>query len=65
MSKVALLFAAVAVMAVGCGGDEEGDEAATTPAASASVPFDQAFIDAMVPHHREAIEWPKRPRPAA
>jgi uncharacterized protein (DUF305 family) len=55
MSKVGLLFAVVAVMAVGCGGDED-DEAATTPAASASVPFDQAFIDAMVPHHREAIE---------
>jgi uncharacterized protein (DUF305 family) len=54
MSKLGVLLVAVALLAVGCGGDD--DEAATTPAATSSVPFDQAFIDAMVPHHREAIE---------
>jgi uncharacterized protein (DUF305 family) len=52
--KVVLLLAAIALLAAGCG--EDGDEAATTPAAGSSVPFDQAFIDAMVPHHREAID---------
>jgi uncharacterized protein (DUF305 family) len=49
-------------VAVGCGGDDNG---AAEPSgeqetvASAQVPFDQAFIDAMVPHHREAIEMAK------
>jgi len=38
----------------GCGGD--GDGAADETAATSAVPFDRAFIDAMVPHHRSAIE---------
>jgi uncharacterized protein (DUF305 family) len=54
--KLVLLLATIALLAVGCGGDDGGEDAATTPAASSSVPFDQAFIDAMVPHHREAID---------
>src|SRR5918995_630483 len=59
MSKLAVLLAAVAFAIVGCGGD--GDEAGEPPGgretvASGQVPFDQAFVDAMVPHHREAIE---------
>jgi uncharacterized protein (DUF305 family) len=39
------------------GGDEEGvaDSRPRTDSSSA-VPFDLAFIDAMVPHHRAAIE---------
>jgi uncharacterized protein (DUF305 family) len=45
-------------VAVGCGGDDESAERAADreTVASGRVPFDQAFIDAMVPHHREAIE---------
>jgi len=48
------VLAAVA-FAAGCGGDD-ADESATPPASSSSVPFDRSFIDAMVPHHRSAIE---------
>lgn len=47
---VAALLAVAAV--AGCG----GDDAPAEPAAPQSVPFDRAFIDAMVPHHEEAIE---------
>jgi uncharacterized protein (DUF305 family) len=48
----------VALVAVGCGGDDDDAEPAGggETVASGQVPFDQAFIDAMVPHHREAIE---------
>ena len=58
MSKLAVLLAAVAFVAAACGGDDDGAEPAAgdETAASGQVPFDQAFIDAMVPHHREAIE---------
>src|SRR5215207_11623059 len=57
MSKLAVLLAALAFVAVGCGGDDEGAEpGGQETTASGQVPFDQAFIDAMVPHHREAIE---------
>jgi uncharacterized protein (DUF305 family) len=59
MSKLAVLLAAVAAVAVGCGGDENGaaePSGRQETAAAGQVPFDQAFIDAMVPHHREAIE---------
>jgi uncharacterized protein (DUF305 family) len=60
VNKLVLLLAAVALVAAGCGGDDnaEPSEGAET-AASGQVPFDQAFIDAMVPHHREAIEMAK------
>jgi uncharacterized protein (DUF305 family) len=50
------LVAALALTASGCGSDG-------SPAA-ASVPFDQAFIDAMVPHHEQAIEMAKSARAA-
>jgi uncharacterized protein (DUF305 family) len=61
MNKLAALLAAVAFVAVGCGGDDDGAEPAggQETTASGQVPFDQAFIDAMVPHHREAIEMAK------
>jgi uncharacterized protein (DUF305 family) len=61
MSKLAVLLAAVAFVAVGCGGDDESAEPAgeQQTIASGQVPFDRAFIDAMVPHHREAIEMAK------
>jgi uncharacterized protein (DUF305 family) len=51
MKTLAVLFALTAVLAVGCGGGDDDE-----PASSSAVPFDQAFIDAMVPHHQEAIE---------
>lgn len=57
MNKLVLLLAAATFAAVGCGGDEDGAEPAGGEiVASGQVPFDQAFIDAMIPHHREAIE---------
>jgi uncharacterized protein (DUF305 family) len=54
---VLVLFASAAALAVaaGCGGDD-ADGSATPAATSSSVPFDRAFIDAMVPHHESAIE---------
>jgi uncharacterized protein (DUF305 family) len=61
MSKLVVLLVAVVFVAAGCGGD--GDSAVPAvdqqTVASGQVPFDQAFIDAMVPHHREAIEMAK------
>ncbi|HEU5065568.1 MAG TPA: DUF305 domain-containing protein [Gaiellaceae bacterium] len=61
MSKLAVLLAAVALLAAGCGGDDDAAQPSTGEGtvASGQVPFDQAFIDAMVPHHREAIEMAK------
>ena len=54
---VLVLLASVAglAFAAGCGGDD-ADENASPAATSSSVPFDRAFIDAMVPHHESAIE---------
>lgn len=61
MIKVAVLLAAVALVAGSCGGNDESAEPAgdQQSAATRQVPFDMAFIDAMVPHHREAIEMAK------
>jgi uncharacterized protein (DUF305 family) len=58
MNKLGVLLAAVAFVAAGCGGDD-GDNASGETSATSEAPFDQAFIDAMVPHHREAIEMAK------
>ena len=61
----ALSLTAIVVAAAGCGGDESGDDAATTGAAAAAgVPFDRAFIDAMVPHHQGAIEMARAAKAA-
>lgn len=57
-ARIALVvFVSVAALAfaAGCGGDD-ADENAPPAATSSSVPFDRAFIDAMVPHHESAIE---------
>ena len=57
-----ILIAAVALLVVGaCGGEDRNSPEASggTTASSSAVPFDQAFIDAMVPHHRSAIEMAK------
>ena len=61
MTKPVLLLAAVALAAAGCGGDDEPAEPAARGQTQATdqVAFDRAFIDAMVPHHREAIEMAK------
>jgi uncharacterized protein (DUF305 family) len=58
MRKIlAVVVGGVALFVAGCG----GGNGSTNPAgggkttASGQVPFDRAFIDAMVPHHRAAI----------
>lgn len=54
---VVIVASAAAVLALsGCGGDDKSQAAET---AANGAPFDQAFIDAMVPHHREAIAMAK------
>jgi uncharacterized protein (DUF305 family) len=55
----ALLLAAGALGIVGCGA---GDGAEGT--VSGQAPFDRAFIDAMVPHHRAAIEMAREAKRA-
>jgi uncharacterized protein (DUF305 family) len=63
LAAVGALLAVVVVAIAGCGGD--GDTAETTSAGAASaVPFDRSFIDAMVPHHRSAIEMAKAAKAA-
>ena len=61
MNKVAVLVVTVAFVAAGCGGGDGAAEPAggQETVASGKVPFDQAFIDAMVPHHEEAIAMAK------
>ena len=61
MRKLTVLLLAAAFVAGGCGGDDEAEPVADDrqTVASGEVPFDRAFIDAMVPHHREAIEMAK------
>jgi uncharacterized protein (DUF305 family) len=49
---VASLAVGAILVAAGCGGDPSSSGASSTR----SVPFDRAFIDAMVPHHQQAIE---------
>ncbi|MBA3716853.1 MAG: DUF305 domain-containing protein [Actinobacteria bacterium] len=55
---IAVMLGGLALVAAGCGGGggsgKSADGAKTTT--SGEVPFDQAFVDAMVPHHRDAIE---------
>lgn len=63
MRKIQLIVVAVLALVVlgACGGDDDGTPNASgnTTASSSAVPFDQAFIDAMVPHHRSAITMAK------
>jgi uncharacterized protein (DUF305 family) len=47
----------------GCSGDGNGAETAS-PGGASAVPFDRAFIDAMVPHHRSAIAMAKAAKAA-
>ncbi len=61
----AVLLAVVAIALAGCGGGG-GKTAATDQSTvdSAQVPFDRAFIDAMVPHHQSAIEMAREAKQA-
>lgn len=62
-ARIAVTLAAAAVLAAGCGGNDS-DEGAPPAATASSAPFDRAFIDAMVPHHRTAIEMVRAARAA-
>jgi uncharacterized protein (DUF305 family) len=65
--KRLVLVLAVAMLGVaGCGGDDdsEGAGAGQPTVAAGGVPFDRAFIDAMVPHHETAIEMAKEAKDA-
>uniref|UniRef100_UPI003983844A DUF305 domain-containing protein n=1 Tax=Gaiella sp. TaxID=2663207 RepID=UPI003983844A len=52
-SLAAVLTLGALLVGAGCGG-ESSDSGASS--GKGTVPFDQAFIDAMVPHHEQAIE---------
>jgi uncharacterized protein (DUF305 family) len=59
MKRLAFPLLVVVTLGVaGCGGGDDGERAADEQptVASGQVPFDRAFIDAMVPHHQAAIE---------
>ena len=57
MKAVFVLAWVIAFAASGCGGGGEAGDAGSEAASGAAsgVPFDRAFIDAMVPHHDSAI----------
>ncbi len=55
MIKLVVLLAALSLVTVACGDEGPSTAEGEKPVASDEVPFDRAFIDAMVPHHREAI----------
>ena len=57
VAVAATVAAGLALVAAGCGGSDE-------PMVDSSVPFDRAFIDAMVPHHEAAIEMATRAQAA-
>jgi uncharacterized protein (DUF305 family) len=56
LAAVAVIVTATTILA-GCG--SKSSESAKTATTSSAIPFDRAFIDAMVPHHRSAIEMAK------
>ena len=58
-----LLITVAAGLMVGCGGNEKSQTSETVTLAG-GVPFDQAFIDAMVPHHEAAIAMAKAAKAA-
>lgn len=63
MTRVVTIFAAAVFAVAGCGGESSEDEPGA-PASSGSVPFDRAFIDAMVPHHASAIAMAREAKQA-
>jgi uncharacterized protein (DUF305 family) len=64
MKKLATVLAAAALGIAGCGGGGDGAEGVPATATSRQVPFDRAFIDAMVPHHRAAISMAREAKEA-
>ena len=56
----ATVLGAFVLIFAGCGGSD-GD---STPSGSSGAAFDQAFIDAMVPHHEGAIEMARAAKEA-
>ena len=58
-----VLIGIAAAASAACGGSKGTASPQNTTAAS-SVPFDRAFIDAMVPHHRAAIAMAKAAKSA-
>jgi len=67
MNKLGLVLTTVVVALAGCGGgNDNAGSAGTTqpPASSGQVPFDRAFIDAMVPHHQSAIKMAREAQAA-
>ena len=51
------VIAVLVLLVAGCGGDDDAsDDQAAPGTVSSAVPFDRSFIDAMVPHHRAAID---------
>jgi uncharacterized protein (DUF305 family) len=61
---VTMLAAAVVFAIAGCGGEETSSDGTSVSASSGSVPFDRAFIDAMVPHHESAIAMAREAKEA-
>ncbi|MEP7334143.1 MAG: DUF305 domain-containing protein [Actinomycetota bacterium] len=61
---VTILAAAVVFAVAGCGGNESSQDGTSVSASSSSVPFDRAFIDAMVPHHESAIAMAREAKQA-
>lgn len=61
---LALLLGAVGLTFAGCGGGDKTSAGDQSTAASGQVPFDRAFIDAMVPHHQSAIEMAREAKEA-
>jgi len=54
-----IALAVFTLVVAGCGGGDNDSSAGATGTATGKVPFDLAFIDAMVPHHRSAIAMAK------
>jgi len=57
-----IVVAALMLVVVGACGGDDGDApsaSGTSPSTGSALPFDRAFIDAMVPHHRSAIAMAK------
>jgi uncharacterized protein (DUF305 family) len=52
-------LAVLGLVVAACGGSDKDSSAAATANAAGNVPFDLAFIDSMVPHHRSAISMAK------
>ena len=57
---VTALALGTVLLAAGC----RGDDSSSATSAAQTVPFDRAFIDAMVPHHERAVAMAKNAKTA-